>query len=38
MIEICEAMLVQLINCIPVIFGVYLIFDFMGSLLFGKGK
>ena len=38
MIEICETMLVQLVNCIPTIFGVYLIFDFIGSLLFGKGK
>ena len=38
MIEICENMLVQLVNCIPSIFGVYLIFDFMGSILFGKGK
>lgn len=38
MFEICESMLVQLIKCIPVLFGVYLIFDFMGSLLFGKGR
>ena len=38
MIEICETMLVQLVNCIPVIFGVDLIFHFMASLLFGKGK
>lgn len=38
MIEICETMLVQLVNCIPSIFGIYLIFDFLGSLLFGKGK
>ena len=38
MIEICETMLTQLVNCIPVIFGVYLIFDFIGSLLFGKDK
>ena len=38
MIEICETMLVQLVNCIPAIFGVYLIFDFMGSILFGMGK
>ena len=38
MIEICETMLVQLVNCIPTFFGVYLIFDFIGSLLFGKGN
>ena len=38
MIEICETMLTQLVKCIPSIFGVYLIFDFIGSLLFGKGK
>lgn len=36
MFEVCETMLVQLIKCIPVIFGVYLIFDFVGSLLFGR--
>lgn len=36
MFEVCETMLIQLINCIPVIFGVYLIFDFVGSLLFGR--
>ncbi len=38
MIEICETMLVQLVKCIPAVFGIYLIFDFLGSLLFGKGK
>ena len=38
MFEICETMLVQLIKCIPVLFGVYLIFDFTGSLSFGKGR
>ena len=37
-IEICETMLVQLVNCIPAIFGIYLIFDFLGSILFGKGR
>ena len=36
MFEVCETMLIQLIDCIPVIFGVYLIFDFVGSLLFGR--
>ncbi len=38
MMEVCETMLVQLVNCIPVVFGVYLIFDFLGSILFGKGN
>lgn len=36
MFEICEQFLVQLINCMPVLFGVYMLFDFVGSLLFGK--
>lgn len=34
MFDVCEAMLVQLINCMPVLFGVYLIFNFLGTLLF----
>lgn len=34
MFECMEQMLVQLINCIPVIFGVYLIFTFIKDLLF----
>ena len=36
MFEVCETMLIRLIKCIPVVFGVYLIFDFVGSLLFGR--
>ena len=36
MFEVCETLLIQMIKCIPVIFGVYLIFDFVGSLLFGR--
>lgn len=36
MFEICEQFLVQLVNCMPVLIGVYLLFDFIGSLLFGK--
>lgn len=36
MFEVCETMLKQLVDCFPVIFGVYLIFDFVGSLLFGR--
>lgn len=35
MFECMETMLVQLIECIPVLLGVYLIFYFIGSLLFG---
>lgn len=34
MFEVCETMLVQLIECMPVLFGVYLIFNFLGNLLF----
>lgn len=34
MFETCETMLVQLVECMPVVFGVYLIFNFLGSLLF----
>ena len=34
MFECMETMLVQLIDCLPVVFGVYLIFNFLGSLLF----
>lgn len=34
MFECMETMLVQLIKCIPVLFGVYLIFNFVGGLLF----
>ena len=38
MFEICETMLVQLVDCLPVLFGCVLIFDLLGSLFFGKGK
>lgn len=38
MFDICETMLVQLVKCIPVLFGLVLLFDLTGSLLFGKGK
>lgn len=34
MFELCEQFLIQEIECIPVLFGVYLIFNFIGSLLF----
>ena len=38
MFEICAQLLIQLIQCLPVLFGVYLIFEFVGALLFGKDK
>lgn len=34
MFDCMEVMLVQLIKCIPVCFGVYLLFDLTGKLLF----
>lgn len=34
MFECMEQMLVQLIGCLPVLFGVYLIFSFLKDLLF----
>ena len=34
MFELCEQFLIQEIECIPVLFGVYLIFNFLGNLLF----
>lgn len=34
MFDLTAQMLVQLINCIPVCFGVYLIFNFTRMLLF----
>lgn len=34
MFEVMEQMLVQLIECMPVLFGVYLIFIFLKELLF----
>lgn len=36
MFEIAEQYLVQLIDLIPAIFGVYILFDLLGSLLFGR--
>lgn len=36
MFECAETMLVQLIEIMPYVIGVYLLFDFTGSLLFGK--
>lgn len=34
MFECMEQMLIQLIQCLPVLFGVYLIFTFTKDLLF----
>ena len=36
MFEIAEQFLVQLIDLMPAIFGIYVLFDLIGSLLFGK--
>lgn len=36
MFDLVIQMLVQLIQCIPVIFGVYLIFTFISDLLFRR--
>lgn len=36
MFDVAKQMMIQLIDLIPGVIGLYLIFDFMGSLLFGK--
>lgn len=36
MFECAEQMLIQLIGVMPTIIAVYLLFDFLGSLFFGK--
>lgn len=36
MFECMENMLIQFLQYIPVLIGVYVVFDFIGSLLFGK--
>lgn len=36
MFECAKTMLIQLFDYIPVYFAIYMIFDFVGSLLFGK--
>lgn len=36
MFEIATEFMVQLVDFIPGIFGLYIIFDLTGSLLFGK--
>jgi hypothetical protein len=36
MIEIAIAFMVQLVQCIPPFIALYVLFDFVGSLLFNK--
>ena len=36
MFECIETMLIQLIDCVPYLIGLFLIFEFIGSLLFNK--
>ncbi len=36
MFEVAETFMIQLVTCIPVVFAIYIIFDFIGSLLFGR--
>lgn len=36
MFDVAVDFIVQMVELIPVVFAMYIIFDFMGSLLFGK--
>lgn len=36
MFEIAEQFLVQLIDIMPIVIIIYIVFDFLGSFLFGK--
>ena len=36
MFEIAETMMVQLVDLIAPVFGIYVLFDLIGSLLFGS--
>lgn len=36
MFDIATQFMVQLVEYMPAFFGIYIIFDFMGSLIFGK--
>lgn len=36
MFECAEQMLIQLIEAMPYLIAIYILFDFTGSLLFGK--
>lgn len=37
MFDVSIQLLIQLINLLPYILGIWLIFDLVGALLFGKG-
>lgn len=36
MFDVAVDFIVQMVQLIPVVFAMYIIFDFMGSLLFGR--
>lgn len=36
MFEIATQFMVQLVSLMPAVFGIYVLFDLIGSLLFGK--
>lgn len=36
MFDVAVTFMVQMIELIPIVFALYIIFDFIGSLLFGK--
>lgn len=38
MFDVAMTFLGQLVDLIPPFFGIYLLFDFLGSLLFGKNQ
>ena len=38
MFEVSMIMLTQLIDLIPAVIGIYILFDLMGSLLFGRER
>lgn len=36
MFDIAISFMVQMVELLPGVFGIYILFDFLGSLLFGK--
>lgn len=36
MFEVTEQLLIQLIECLPILIVLYIVFDFLGSFFFGK--
>lgn len=36
MFEIATSFMIQMVNLIPGVFGIYILFDLLGSLLFSK--